>query len=420
MIRPRHRLLPLWRDPDFLKLWGGEAVSRIGSQITQLALPLTAVLTLDATPAQVGALTAASYAPFMAVTLFVGVWVDRVRRRPLLIASNLGRAPLIAAVPLLAVLGLLRIEHLYVIAFAVGVLTVVFDVAYQSYVPSLVLRDRLEEGNSRLQATGALAQMGGPGLAGLLIGVATAPVALLVDAASYVVSIGTLSAIRTVEHRPVPCAVRRTVRQSITDGLAFVVRNRYLRACVMESATYNLSFAALQTVFLLYAARELRFGAGTIGLVLSAGAVGSVAGTLAASALKRRLGLGRALVAELALCCLSPALIPAFPGSAPLAAPVFALAFGLCGAGATMANVHVISLRQAITPDQLLGRMNAGYRFVSWSALPIGALLGGTLGASIGFRATLFLTVGGFLLALVWVAVSPLRRLRDLPAGPAT
>jgi MFS family permease len=408
----------LWRDRDFLRFWAGETVSQVGAQVTQLALPLTAVYLLDVSPRQLGLLNAASFAPFLGVTLFIGVWVDRVRRRPLMIASNIGRALVVGSVPAAAALGLLRIEYLYLAALTLGVLTVVFDIAVQSYLPALVDRDRLVEGNSKIQVTMSVAQIGGPGLGGLLVQVMTAPLALVADAASYVVSIATLVAIRRREPRP-EAAPKRHLWREIDDGLRFVFANGYLRACALQSGTYNLFWMSLQTLFLLYCARQLHLSAGAIGLIMATGALGSLFGSLAASRLKERVGLGRAILAEVALCCVAPALIPLASGPGPVVVAMFVAAIALAGMGATMANVHVISLRQAITPDHTLGRMNASYRFLSWGALPLGALLGGLLGDALGLRPALFVTAGGFLIAVLLVGLSPIPRLREMPADPA-
>lgn len=405
----------LWRDAEFLKFWAGEATSQIGAQITQLALPLTAVLTLQASSSQVGLVNAASYAPFLLVTLFVGVWVDRVRRRPVMIAVNAARTLLVSTVPLLAVLGALRIEFVYVVALLIGVLTVVFDVAYQSYLPVLVGREHLVEGNSKLQGTSSLAQIGGPGLAGLLIGWVTAPIALLVNGFTYLVSVITLVIIRRPEPAPVAPEQKTGLWRSLAEGVTFIWNSAHLRACALQSGLYNLCWMSLQTVFVLYAARQLALSPGTIGLLLGTGAVGSLGGSFVAQWLKRVMGLGRAILTALLLCCVSPVLIPLTSGSGAVALALFVGSFALIGAGGTMANIHIISLRQSITPEYLLGRMNAGYRFVSWGTLPLGALLGGWLGDLIGLRETLLVTAIVFLTPVLVVLASPVWRLKDFP-----
>ena len=405
----------LWRNPDFLTFWTGETFSQVGAQITQLALPLTAVYTLKISTAGLGLLNAASFAPFLGFSLLIGVWVDRLRCRPLMIASNVGRCVLVGSIPLLALLHELRLGYLYLAALAIGVLTVLFNVAYQAYLPALVDRDNLVEANSKMQVTSSVAQIGGPGLAGLLIQLLSAPLALSVNAGTYLLSLGTLAGIRRPEPAPAP-RERRRFWHEIGEGLRFVFADGRLRACALQSGVYNLFWMSLQTLFLLYAARRLHLGAGAIGLILSTGAMGSLLGSLAASRVKTILGLGPAIVAEVALCCLAPVLIPLAAGPRPMVTGLFVAAIALAGLGATMANVHIISLRQTITPDVMLGRMNASYLFVSWGCLPLGGLLGGALGGTVGLRDGLFLTAAGFMIAIALIVFSPIPRLRDLPA----
>jgi MFS family permease len=405
----------LWRNPDFLTFWTGETFSQVGAQITQLALPLTAVYTLKISTAGLGLLNAASFAPFLGFSLLIGVWVDRLRCRPLMIASNVGRCVLVGSIPLLALLHELHLGYLYLAALAIGVLTVLFNVAYQAYLPALVDRDNLVEANSKMQVTSSVAQIGGPGLAGLLIQLLSAPLALSVNAGTYLLSLGTLAGIRRPEPAPAP-RERRRFWHEIGEGLRFVFADGRLRACALQSGVYNLFWMSLQTLFLLYAARRLHLSAGAIGLILSTGAMGSLLGSLAASRVKTILGLGPAIVAEVALCCLAPVLIPLAAGPRPMVTGLFVAAIALAGLGATMANVHIISLRQTITPDVMLGRMHASYRFVSWGCLPLGGLLGGALGGTVGLRDGLFLTAAGFTIAIALIVFSPIPRLRDLPA----
>ncbi|MFF2148176.1 MFS transporter [Kitasatospora sp. NPDC058190] len=412
------RLGGLWQDREFLKLWSGETVSQIGAQVGQLALPLAAVYQLDVSASELGVLNAASYAPFLCISLFVGVWVDRRRRLPLMLWSNVGRAVLLGSVPLCAAFGLLRLDYLYLTAFLIGTLTVLFDVSYQSYLPSLIDREHLLEGNSKLQATSSVAQIGGPALAGLLVGWLTAPVTLLVNAGSYLVSVAGLLAIRRREPEPSPAATQTSVLRSIAEGMRMVLGNAMLRACALESGTYNMCWLALQTVFVRYAAKTLGLDPGAIGLIFSGAAVGSLLGAVGAGRLKQRLGLGPAIIVELVLCCTAPLLIPLAPvgGTAAVAAATLALA--LCGLGSTMATIHIVSLRQAITPPELLGRVNAGCRFLAWGPLPLGGVIGGYLSDVLGPRQTLLVTAVGFLFALLWVVFSPVPRLRDFPTAP--
>jgi MFS family permease len=416
----RRRPGGLWRHPDFRKLWAGETVSLLGSEVTELALPLVAVLALHAGAGQMGLLAAARFAPFLLVTLPAGVWVDRRRRRPVLVGANLGRCLLVALVPVLAGLEVLRIQHLYGIAFAIGVLTVLFDVAYQSYLPSLVDRDQLVEGNSKLQASASVARVGGPGLGGLLVQLAGAPRALLLDAASFAVSMATLLAIRHRESGPAGDAgrPRAGLRREIGEGLAVTYRNPVLRSMAGLAATYNLFSQVIEALLVLYAATQLGMGAGLIGLVVASGSVGALAGAALAGRMQRRLGVGPSLVLAVAVECVSLLGVPLAGGTAGQAAAVLGLAFVGNGFGLGLSNVLAVSLRQAVTPDRLLGRMNASYRFVTYGAVPVGALLGGALGELLGLRAAVAVGAAGSLLAVGWALARPVAGLRDLPAQP--
>ena len=406
----------LWRNADFLKLWAGESVSVVGSQITALALPLTAVMTLDASAAQMGLLGAAAYAPFLLVTLPAGVVVDRMRRRPLLVWTSLARGALLALVPIAAVLGFLEMQILYAVAFAGGVLAVFAELAFYSFVPSLVARQELVEANSKLQVSVSAAQVGGPGLGGLLVELLTAPVALVADAASFVAAAAGVAAVRSREERPAQRAERR-LRREVAEGLRVTFGNPYLRGFAGEAAMFNLCWQAIDVVLVLWAVKELGLRPGLLGLALSAGAVGSLAGALVAAPLARRLGLGPAIVSAMAIACAVPLLLPLAAGPPPAAAALLAVVFFVSGIGVTVSNVHVVSVRQAVTPDRLLGRMHASYRFVVYGAIPVGALAGGLLGEAIGLRPTLVVASLGLLLAVVPVLLSPVPRLRDLPSA---
>ena len=408
----------LWRHRDFRKLWAGETVSLFGSEVTELALPLVAVLVLDADAGQMGLLAAARFAPFLLVTLPAGAWVDRRRRRPVLVASNLGRALLVGLVPLLAGLGLLGMGHLYGIAFAVGVLTVLFDVAYQSYLPSLVDRDQLVEGNSKLQASASAARVGGPGLGGLLVQLIGAPRTLLVDAASYLVSAASLLAIRGREPAPATNAGGVSgvgFRQEVAEGLRVTYRNPVLRAMAGLAATYNFFSQVIEALLVLYATRELGLSAGLIGLIVASGSVGALVGAALTGRLERRLGVGPSLILAVVVECAALLLVPIASGPAPLAAGLLGLAFAGNGFGLGLSNVLAVSLRQAVTPDRLLGRMNASYRFLTYGAIPLGALLGGALGELLGLRTAVAVGAVGSLLTVPWALLPPLPRIRQMP-----
>jgi MFS family permease len=409
----------LWRNRDFVRFWTGETVSLVGTQITALALPFMAVLVLGASPAQMGLLGALGFLPFLLVTLPAGAWIDRHDRRPILIVANLGRAALLATIPLAAVLGALRMELLYVIAFAVGVLTVAFEIAYLAYVPSLVPRGRLTTANGRLLASASAAEMGGPGLAGLLISLVGAPLSLVVDAASYLVSAISLIGISRKEPSATPDKGRRRhVGAEIREGLRITFGSPLLRAVAAEAATYNALYQMIEVLIILYFTRDLGLDPTTVGLLFAVGAVGALLGSLIAGKLADRFGLGRTIVASMVLGCSAPLLLPIAGGPLPASLAIIAGSFFLGGLGVAVSNVHVVSIRQTATPDRLLGRMNASYRMVVYGVIPIGAIVGGLLGELIGLRETLTVAAIGLLFAPLWVLRSPIPRLRALPSRP--
>jgi MFS family permease len=422
---PAHRSVvarvPRWsalggnlRDTEFPKFWAGQTVSGLGSQITMLALPLI-VVGLNASASQMGILRAMQFLPFLLLGLPAGVWIDRVRRRPLLMAADLGRAALLLSLPLAAALGGLRLEHVFAVAFATGALTVVFDVAQQAFVPALVRRDHLMEANEKLEVSRCLGQTLGPGLGGLLVQIVTAPFTILLDAVSFVFSAMMLRSVRGVEPPVATAAGNRSLRAEIAEGLSIVAHQPLLRSLAGCSATLNLFNNALYAVLLLYLARDLRVEPSVMGLVVAAVGPGGVIGALLASRLARLLGIGPTIVLAVILAGLSAAFVlPASPDQ-PLLLPLVSTSLFLSGLSGPIYNVNSVSLRQAITPDRLRGRVTASLRFVIWGTMPIGALLGGFLGEAIGLRPTLALAAIGMLLASLWVLFSPVARLRTVP-----
>lgn len=407
----------LWRDSDFLRLWAAQSVSLLGSQVGALALPLVAVLALRASPLQVALLSAASWAPYLFVSLFAGLWVDRHPRRPIMIAADLGRAGLLAVVPLSYALEALSIELLYAVALLSGALTVFFSLAYGSYLPSLVPRERLVEGNTKLQVSSSVAEVGGPSLGGLLVQVLTAPLAVALDALSFVASALSLSLIRKPE--PAVAAERGSAKRDVVEGLRITFSDPYLRAVCGEAATYNLFEQVILALWVVYATRELGLSPALLGAVLGAGAVGALLGSVIASRLSARLGYGRALIGSMVVCCAPLGLIPLAAGPTPAVVATLTLGFFLNGVGLGMSNVYVRSLLQAVTPPGLMGRVLASYSFFNTGAIPLGALLAGLLQGMIGLRTTLGVGALGVLAGLLWVLLSgPVRDLRSLPESP--
>ncbi|MEY9929084.1 MFS family permease [Catenulispora sp. GP43] len=413
------RPVSLWRQRDFRLLWGGSLVSEIGSSVTTIALPLAAVEVLRASTFQVAMLSAATSAAFLLVALPAGVLVDRAAKRPLMLASDLLRAVLLAAVPITAALGVLSLPILYADAVLTGVLTVVFDVAYQSFLPTLVGRDRLVEANSKFGLPSSLSNVIGPSLGGSLVAAVGAAQAVVVDAASYVVSVCTLAMMRTREptKRTTPTRTTSSVRQDIAAGLSFVARHTLLRrvvACTASSNLFNSMRTAITVVFLV---RVLHAAPGTIGLVYMLGSAGGVAGGFLAGPSARVLGSARALwLGKLALGWMVLAIPLARPGHG-----VFLVSFGafVSSFSVVVFNVSSVSYRQAVCPPELLGRMNASIRWIIWGTMPLGAVLGGTLATAFGIRATLTVAVLGSWLSVLWIVASPLRGMRTIPVHSA-
>jgi len=408
------RLSGLWRHADFLKLWAGQSVSQCGSQITILALPLTAALTLHASAANMGFLAAASTAPFLLFGLFAGVWVDRLRRRPILMIADVARFTLLALIPILALLDALALIDLYIIAFLVGILTVFFEVAYTSFLPAVVGRAHLVDGNSKLETTRSAAQIAGPSAAGALVQLITAPIAIAVDALSFLVSVLFLSLIRTPEPPPVQPATRRRIWAEIGEGLRAVMDNPILRATMGSAGTVNMFGSMLFAVYVLYAL-HIGIGAGLLGLTFAVGNLGYLCGAFLTRRITHRLGIGPTISAGLIVMAVCGLLVPLAGGSLILSISCLMVAQFARGFGGTLFNINNVSLRQTITPDHLLGRVTATSRFVSTGALTIGSLAGGILGAVVGLRPTLMIGAVGGLFAVVWVLCSPIRALREQP-----
>jgi MFS family permease len=411
----------LLRHSDFLKLWSAETVSQFGTAITQLALPLTAILVLKATAFQVGLLTTAQFLPFILVGLPAGVWVDRMRRRPLLIVGDLGRAVVLASIPIAYELGHLHMLHLYVAAFLVGVLTVFFDVAYMSYLPSLVHRDQLVDGNSKLEISRSAAALGGPGMAGGLIQILTAPVAILFDSISYLWSAGFLFWIRRKEPpvaHPDGVEAKPSMRREIREGLRYVLRHRMLLPIALTTASSNLFTTMGQAILILFAVRQLGLSAGAIGLIFAVGNIGFLIGAFVAQPIARRFGVGHTIIGS-AFLFGPPAILIA--AATPSSAVVLLVASGIVmGLSGVTYNINQVSLRQAITPERMQGRMNATMRFMVWGTMPIGALMGGALGGAIGLRPTLWISAIGSLFCFVPLLFSPLHALREIPGEPTS
>jgi MFS family permease len=408
----------LWGNRDFVKLWVGQTVSELGSGITSQALPFTALLVLAATPAQMGLLAAVAQLPVLLFSLLAGVWVDRLRRRSLLIAADLGRALLLGSVPLAWALGLLRLEQLFLVAGLVGILSLFFNVAYRSYLPVLVKRDQLVEGNSKLSASGSVADMGGVALGGILVQWLSAPIAILFDVVSFVCSALAVGFIRTPEP-PKVVEEQENVRQEIAEGLRLVLGNRVLRALAGSSGTFAFFGNFFHALYVLYAVRELGIPPAIVGVLIGAGGVGAFVGALLVGRVTRRFGLGATLMGTLIFEALVQMPILLAGGSLPVSIAIL-MATQLVGDVAiSIYLISEVSLRQAIVPDRLLGRANASTGFLVGGLGPVGALLGGALGEAIGARWTLLIAMLGMMgIAPLWLFFSPVRSMREQPGAP--
>jgi MFS family permease len=401
----------LWRHPDFLKLWAGQTVSLGGSLVSRVALPLVAILTLEASPGEVALLRIADLVPGIVIGLFAGVWVDRLRRRPLMIWADLGRAVLLGSIPLAALAGLLRLEQLLVVVFAAGLLTALFEVAYHAYLPTLVGREELVEGNSKLEASGAAIEVASFGLGGWLVQVLSAPLAVLIDAVSFVVSALCLGAIRAPEPRSHEPAAGQTTWLAIREGLRLVLHDPLLRALAGAHATLSFCIYVWLSMLLLFLSRDLGLQPVVFGVLFAVGGVCSLVGAAFAERVERRLGLGLTLMLTLFVTSAGLLLVP-------LAAGPFLLVAALVGAQqladgpATIYQIHERSLIQATVPDRSLGRVTASLRVVGWIAMLGGTIVGGLLGEALGPRATMLIGAIGALPAALWLLWSPIRRLR--------
>lgn len=412
----RRRFGELFWHRDFRRLWAGETVSEVGTQISILAVPLVAVRALHATTFEVGLLTAASTAAFLLVGLPAGALVDRLRRRPVMIAADIGRMLALGSIPVTYALGRLGLLQLYLVTLLAGVLTVFFDVAYQSYLPSLVGLEHIVEGNAKLTGSSQVAQVAGPSLAGGLVQAIGGPYAIAIDAGSFLFSGAAVTAIRAVEKPPESATLQRRMASEIGEGLKFVFGHRLLRAIAATTATANLFSGITTAVEIVFLVRTVHAAPGIIGLLFAAGSVGGLVAAFLATRLSSRIGGARATIVGIFIGAGGLLMPVTTPGAGLLlfAAGFFAVAFG-----AVLYNVNQVSFRQRLCPERLLGRMNATMRFVVWGVMPIGGVIGGAIGSTIGLRSTLWLGCGGNVLAGLWLVFSPMRGMRDFPARSA-
>ena len=416
MSRLRRPTGGLWSHADFLKLWTGQSISELGSQVSQLAIPWLAAVGLHASPIEFSLLGVLGFLPFILFALPAGVWVDRLRRRQILIVGDSARAVLLALVPILWAAGVLRIWHLLVLQFVIGIFTVFFDVAYQSYLPALIDREHLVEGNSKLQLTVSIAQVGGPSMSGALIGAITAPYAIVGDAASFVISAAFMLRMRHRERLPERAEgeARPRMWPQVKEGLHWVVGNRHLRAIAACTGSGNFFGNVVFSILVLYAVRTLHLSSFEVGAVFAVGSGGAIVGALVANRLQKAVGVGGAIVLPAVLFSLGDLAYPLAPRSFPL--PVLMAGSAVASFGSVAYNITQVSLRQAITPERLQGRMNAAMRWIVWGTIPLGALLGGAIGQTVGLHAALWVGALGNVPVFLFVLLSPVRSIGDMPA----
>ena len=415
MIRDRKGL---WGHPEFPKLWIGETISLLGSQVTVLSLPLAASIVLQATPFQMGVLGASQTIPFLLFGLVAGVWVDRLRRRPIMLIADVGRAVLLTTIPIAAVLGMLRLEQLLIVAFAVGVLDVFFGLAYASFLPSVVRREELSEGNAKLALSAEVARVAGPGLAGILVQVLSAPIAVAVDAASFLVSAFALTRIKASEPPPVPASERQSVWTEIGEGLRAVTAQPILRTLVGVVGLSNRATGSCSVaVYVLYATRELGLEPVALGGIMAGVGVGGLIGAALAGPVTRRWGIGGTFLGAQLLWGGSYLGAAFVGGPPPLAATVLAATFAITGMVNPIAGANATTLRQAVVAERLQGRVTAIARVVMWTCVTIGAVAGGVSAERIGIRPTIAISGCPPLLGFVRLLFSPVRHLRNVPGS---
>ncbi|MFD5629077.1 MFS transporter [Streptomyces sp. NPDC127072] len=409
----------LWRDGDFRRLWVGQTASQLGEHAGLVVVPLFAVLTLDAGAGQLGVLRAVGQAPILMLSLFVGAWVDGWRTRTVMVSTDAGRTLALGAAAVAGLLGQLDLPALLVVAFAVGALSVFFDVAYQASLVRLVRRDQLVRGNSALEASRSAAQIAGPALGGALVSLLSAPVAVAAGALFFALSFLSIRRIRQAETVPARSERPPRVWRRIHEGLRFVAGDISLRAVCLASAAFQFSFAAVLTVYLLFLPRELHLSGTAIGLTLAAAGPGALVGSMLAARLPGRFGYGPVVLVAAALGDGVFLCVPALHGSSGVTVPVLLVANFVFGAGGGLVNVALMAVRQTVTPDGMQGRAAATITFVGMGLTPLGSLLGGFLAGELGTRTSLLATAAGMMLSPVVMALSPLARLgRTLAPTP--
>ena len=398
------------RVGDFRRLWLGYSVSALGSEITVLALPITAAVLLGASALQMGVLTAAATVPNLAIGLLAGVWVDRLpRRRPLLVATDLASAAALLSIPLAWWLGRLTVTQLVVVELAVGCARVLFRPAYQSHLPQVVDRDRLTRASGQLRSSDSAAMLVGPGLGGLLVQAVSAPAAIVLDAASFLVSATCIRALRRPERTTPARSESRSLRGELGEGLAAVLRNPALRAVAGSAANLNLFGMLTMALFVAYATRTLGMSAGMVGAIVMTGGAGALTGALAAPRIAARIGEGRAIVAATVVFSFALFALPLASGPRWLELVVIGAGEVVGGFAVMVFDVTAAGLTLKAVAPELLGRVSSCSAFITQGVKPLGALAGGVLGTALGLHAALWIAAAGATTTMLWTFLSPLR-----------
>lgn len=396
----------LFRHRDFMKLWAGETVSLFGTRMGDVAISFAAVIALKATPFQIGLLAAAGTVPTLVLSLFVGVWVDRVRRRPIMIATDIGRTIILGTIPIAAIFGALRMTQLYAVMLLDAILDLFFSVAYRSYLPSLVSRENLVDANSKLTASAGVAEAGGFGLAGWLVEWLTAPFAILVDAISFLASALAIALIRTPEPVPAPRARDSSVSREIADGARLIFSDRRLRAFGVNAIVGGFSNSLVSTLYMLFVVNSLGFKPGVLGVIFAVGGASSLFGALAARRTADALGTGMAMAAGVAINGVALMLLPIAHGHGYVSVALLVAQQLIGDSAMTIYFINAVSLIQAITPKPILGRVNASLRFLGLASVLAGQLVAGIAGGVIGLRATMAIGAAGLWVTAGILAIS--------------
>jgi MFS family permease len=405
------------KNKNFQLLWYGQTISLFGSQISMIAIPLTAVTILNATSFQMGILQALHSLPFFLFSLFVGVWIDRTKRKPFLLYTNVISAALLLTIPFLYFFGILNIYHLYVVIFLTATTSMIFELAYLSYIPSVVPTNHLAAANSKLEASRSISSIAGPSLAGGLIAILTAPFATIIDAISFLISTILIHFVNSDEQ--IHPTNNKNIFKAIKEGLAIILKEPIFKSITFSTAILNFCGSAFGAVYILYVVNFLGISSFSLGLILGLGSVGALLGSFITNKFIQSLGIGKTLMVSCIFILFGSIIVPLIPAQVNPYTKLILLCFGqlLSSIGSTVYFITQVSLRQTITPNHLLGRVNASNRFISRGFMPIGAFSGGILGSWISIKLTLLIFGFGFILSAIILLLSPVAKLKEMTEG---